>query len=91
MGRDPEDMALPSPCISVCQLDKESGLCLGCFRTGGEIAAWRSMSPAEQHDLLTKLRDRRASMTGIARREPRRRRRRNRLSREKGIRRKTEA
>ena len=74
MGRNTDDMALPSPCISVCQLDKASGLCLGCFRTGSEIAAWRSMSPGEQHDLLNTLRDRRASMTGVPRRAPRRRR-----------------
>ena len=74
MGADSEDVALPSPCISVCQLDQGSGLCLGCFRTGVEIAAWRSMSPAEQRDLLDTLRDRRATITGVARRAPRRRR-----------------
>jgi len=74
MGADTEDVALPSPCISVCQLDKDSGLCLGCFRTGAEIAAWRAMSPAEQRDVLDRLRDRRATITGVARRVPRRRR-----------------
>ena len=74
MGRDTEDMALPSPCVSVCQLDEGSGLCLGCYRTGAEIAAWRSMSPAEQHELLNTLRDRRAAITGVVRRLPRRRR-----------------
>ena len=36
--------AMPSPCISVCQLDPVSGQCLGCYRTSAEIAAWRSMS-----------------------------------------------
>lgn len=74
MGADTENVALPSPCISVCQLDQGSGLCLGCFRTGAEIAAWRSMSPAEQRDLLDTLRDRRATITGVARRASRRRR-----------------
>ena len=74
MGRDTEYMALPSPCVAVCQLDEGSGLCLGCYRTGAEIAAWRSMSPAEQHDLLDTLRDRRAVITGVASRAPRRRR-----------------
>ena len=73
MGADTENVALPSPCISVCQLDKSFGLCLGCFRTGAEIAAWRSMSPAEQRDLLDTLRDRRATITGVTRRAPRRR------------------
>ena len=74
MGADTENLALPSPCISICQLDQGSGLCLGCFRTGAEIAAWRSMSPAEQRDLLDTLRDRRATITGVARRASRRRR-----------------
>ena len=46
---------LPSPCISVCQMDSEKGVCLGCFRTRGEIAAWRSMSEAEQIGLADRL------------------------------------
>ena len=29
-----------SPCISVCVLDADGALCLGCFRTLDEIAAW---------------------------------------------------
>ncbi len=74
MDRDTDDMALPSPCVSVCQLDEASGLCLGCYRTGAEIAAWRSMGPGEQHELLNTLRDRRAAVTGVARRVSRRRR-----------------
>ena len=65
--------ALPSPCISVCQLDRDSGLCTGCYRTGAEIAAWRSMSSDAQRDLLEVLRDRRAAATGIRRRPTRRR------------------
>jgi predicted Fe-S protein YdhL (DUF1289 family) len=32
-----------SPCVGVCRLDERSGLCLGCGRTGGEIAAWREL------------------------------------------------
>lgn len=31
---------VPSPCISVCAIDPDSGLCTGCFRTLDEIAAW---------------------------------------------------
>jgi len=69
-----DETALPSPCISVCQLDRDSGHCVGCYRTGAEIAAWRSMSPEAQRDLLDVLRDRRADATGIRRRAPRRRR-----------------
>ena len=66
--------ALPSPCISVCQLDPVSGQCLGCYRTSAEIAAWRSMSAEAQGELLEALHQRRAEATGITRRPTRRRR-----------------
>src|SRR5690606_23247915 len=29
-----------SPCIGVCRLDEETGYCLGCGRTGLEVAEW---------------------------------------------------
>ena len=66
--------ALPSPCISVCQLDPVSGQCLGCYRTSAEIAAWRSMSAEAHGELLEALRKRRAEATGVTRRPTRRRR-----------------
>ena len=31
---------VPSPCISVCRIDANSGCCDGCLRTLAEIAAW---------------------------------------------------
>jgi len=31
---------VPSPCINVCEMDKQSGLCRGCLRTIEEIVAW---------------------------------------------------
>lgn len=30
----------PSPCISVCRMDNDTGLCQGCLRTMDEIIAW---------------------------------------------------
>jgi uncharacterized protein len=39
--------AILSPCVGICQLDPQ-GYCLGCFRTGDEIARWRGMSDAER-------------------------------------------
>jgi predicted Fe-S protein YdhL (DUF1289 family) len=35
--------AVPSPCTSVCRMDKLSGLCEGCLRTIPEIAGWSKM------------------------------------------------
>jgi predicted Fe-S protein YdhL (DUF1289 family) len=35
---------VPSPCISVCQIDPQTKLCNGCLRTINEIAAWGGMN-----------------------------------------------
>ena len=63
---------LLSPCVSVCQMDPSDGVCLGCYRTRGEIASWRSMDEADQLKLLDILSERRAAATGAKRRRPRR-------------------
>lgn len=42
----PQGEPVPSPCVSVCRMDMESGLCLGCFRTLDEIAAWGQLDDA---------------------------------------------
>ena len=34
---------VPSPCISVCRVDADSGWCEGCLRTLDEIAAWSQL------------------------------------------------
>jgi predicted Fe-S protein YdhL (DUF1289 family) len=47
-----------SPCTKICTLDR-AGLCIGCLRTGSEIASWLSMTSAEQWQLLAVLAQRR--------------------------------
>ena len=73
MLSDHSQPALPSPCVSVCQIDPTSGNCFGCHRTRAEIAAWRDMTVDEQRDLLEQLRQRRQDATGVRRRPTRRR------------------
>ena len=34
---------VPSPCISVCRVDADSGCCEGCLRTLVEIAVWSQL------------------------------------------------
>jgi predicted Fe-S protein YdhL (DUF1289 family) len=63
---------LPSPCISICQIDPTSELCTGCYRTRSEIASWRSMTTDEQRTLISALHDRQTEITGISRRTRRR-------------------
>ena len=48
----------PSPCNSVCRIDPETGLCLGCKRTLEEIADWPMLSGGEKRALLERLKSR---------------------------------
>jgi len=48
-----EDVA--SPCINVCRMNSDTGLCEGCLRTLAEIAAWSGMSPDEKRAVLARL------------------------------------
>ncbi len=48
-----------SPCIKVCIVDGQSGLCLGCFRTLEEIAAWAGLPEAERASIMQALPHRR--------------------------------
>jgi len=60
---------LPSPCVSICQMDPQDGVCLGCYRTRAEIAAWRSMDQDDQLVLLDILRDYKQLQTGVREKE----------------------
>ena len=47
-----EDDELPSsPCISVCRMTEETGLCEGCFRTLDEITGWGHRAPQAKRDV----------------------------------------
>jgi predicted Fe-S protein YdhL (DUF1289 family) len=46
---------LETPCVNVCLLDSESGLCVGCGRTLREIANWSAMTPAERRAIMAAL------------------------------------
>ncbi len=55
-------VAIESPCILVCMLDTASGLCLGCGRTGDEIAAWTQLSPEARRSIMSTLSERLATL-----------------------------
>jgi len=44
-----------TPCVKVCVVDGQSGNCLGCGRTLGEIARWAKFSDAERDHVMTLL------------------------------------
>jgi len=41
-----DDEPVPSPCVSVCTMDDERGLCIGCLRTLDELGAWSTLDNA---------------------------------------------
>ena len=51
---------IATPCIKVCVVDGESGLCMGCYRTLAEIAGWTKLSADERAALMVELPARRA-------------------------------
>ena len=49
--RSPAGASIASPCISVCRIQAESGLCEGCFRTIPEITAWSRADEADKRHI----------------------------------------
>ncbi len=47
--------AVPSPCVSVCRVQAETGLCGGCYRTLSEISGWSRSGAAAQRVLWQKI------------------------------------
>jgi predicted Fe-S protein YdhL (DUF1289 family) len=46
---------IATPCVKVCVVDGESGLCLGCFRTLAEVAGWTGFSADEREAVMADL------------------------------------
>jgi predicted Fe-S protein YdhL (DUF1289 family) len=59
--------AIASPCISVCVMLPEAGVCAGCFRTLDEIAAWSALGVADRRAVLAALPARRERWEPLAR------------------------
>ena len=55
------ERTVASPCISVCVLDADGALCLGCFRTLDEIAAWSLLDDDAKRGVLAALPERRSA------------------------------
>lgn len=47
-----------SPCIRVCTLDPETGLCEGCGRTREEIGRWYRLPEEERLRIMAELPER---------------------------------
>lgn len=52
---------VPSPCVSVCRMEPDTGLCTGCLRTLDEIAGWGASSDADKRSVWVAIAARRAA------------------------------
>lgn len=57
-------MTALSPCVGVCRLDPDTGLCEGCRRTISEIAEWPGYDEARRRAVLAALPGRRGRGAG---------------------------
>ncbi len=51
---------VPSPCVSLCKMNRDSGLCEGCMRTLDEIIAWSKADDDFKRAVWAELPDREA-------------------------------
>jgi|TARA_B100000787_G_scaffold156689_1_gene132987 predicted Fe-S protein YdhL (DUF1289 family) len=49
---------IKSPCTSICKIDPENNVCLGCGRSLKEISDWTNMDDKEKEKLLLNLKNR---------------------------------
>jgi predicted Fe-S protein YdhL (DUF1289 family) len=54
---------LASPCVSVCTVDPQTKMCIGCLRTLKEIGAWRAMTPDEKRAVIAACDERAKTLT----------------------------
>ncbi|MEM8839987.1 MAG: DUF1289 domain-containing protein, partial [Pseudomonadota bacterium] len=63
-------MSVASPCTGVCKLDENTGWCLGCGRTGYEIAEWRAYPELRREGIWDQIPDRLTQLGVSCRRLP---------------------
>ena len=56
-----------SPCVGICRLDTLTGLCIGCARSGEEIAQWSALDGDGRSEIWRLLPERAASLAIAAR------------------------
>ena len=53
---------ISSPCIKVCAVSGQTGLCIGCGRTLAEIASWGSLDEPRRQAIMAELPGRLAAL-----------------------------
>jgi uncharacterized protein len=52
--------AIKTPCVKVCVVDGESGLCMGCYRQLSEVAGWARFTDDDRARIMAELPSRRS-------------------------------
>lgn len=60
---------IETPCVKICVVDPETGFCIGCGRSRGEIAGWLSMTAGDRRQVMSGLGERIESLTRRKRRK----------------------
>ena len=55
--------AIASPCVNTCVIHPGARICVGCYRTGDEIASWTRYTDAQRAELMAALPARAARLT----------------------------
>lgn len=50
-----EPRPISSPCIKLCAVSGQNGLCIGCGRTLREIASWGSLEEPARQAIMAEL------------------------------------
>jgi predicted Fe-S protein YdhL (DUF1289 family) len=66
---------IASPCNRICMIHPGAGICVGCYRTGDEIAGWSRLSDERREELMAELPSRAARLTEAGARPSARRKR----------------
>ena len=62
-----EPYYVESPCISVCEIETDTGYCKGCWRTRDEVAGWNNTDSVQRLEIIERLHQRREK-AGVGRR-----------------------
>ncbi|MFZ6820658.1 DUF1289 domain-containing protein [Undibacterium sp. Ji22W] len=55
-----EEIEVISPCVKLCKIDNESGLCSGCLRTIAEITIWSKANRETKLQIWKKIDERKS-------------------------------
>ena len=50
-----DSVHVPSPCVSVCVVNPNTGLCEGCLRNLEEVAGWGQMPSGQQKEIWQRI------------------------------------